>query len=239
MALVLLAACHSRLCRDPHVWTPYEYGAVELSTPPAIDGDLSDAAWRKVPWTRDFFDSMSFELPRQRTRAKLAWDRQNLYLAFEVEDDDIQTPYVRDDEPLYNSEVAEIFLDADDNRRTYDEIEISPANKLFDASFVARRVGMDLSWSSGTQHAVKVDGTLNDPRDVDQGWTAELAIPFARLTAVPHVPPRVGDRWRFDLFRLDHERTGVYGMAVEPVMVGDFHNLSRYGMLRFLGPAGR
>lgn len=239
LLLVLTAACQTRLCRDPRVWTPYEYDAVRLAAPPVIDGDLSDPAWRQVPWTRDFLRSLANQTPRQRTRAKLAWDDQNLYLAFDVTDDDIVTPYTHDDDPLYQSEVAEIFIDADDDQRTYDEIELSPADKLFDASFLARRQGMDLGWSSGARHAVKLFGTLNRSDDQDRGWTAELAIPFARLTKVPHVPPRVGDRWRFDLFRLDHGRGGSDGMALSPVMIGDFHNLAKYAHLRFRGPPER
>lgn len=233
LLLTLLTACQTRLCHDPTVWTELEVDVPRVAAPPTIDGDLSDPAWRDVPWTRDFRRSMANEAPRQRTRAKLAWDDQFLYLAFEVEDDEVVTPYTHDDDPLYQSEVVEIFIDANDDGATYDEIELSPADKLFDASFVARRDGMDLHWASGARHAVKLDGTLNQASDRDRGWTAELAIPYGPLTAVPHVPPQRGDRWRFNLFRLDHGAAGVEGIALSPVMIGDFHNLPKYAHLRF------
>lgn len=236
LPLLLLVACHTRLCRDPTVWTPVTYEAPKIAQPPVIDGVLDDAAWRQAPWTRVFLKSLRMEAGRQDTRAKLVWDDAHLYVAFEVEDDEILTPFTADDQNLYESEVVEIFLDADANERTYDEIELSPANHLFDARFTARRKGMDRAWSSGTRHAVKLDGTLNDPSDTDRGWTAELAIPFANLSAVPHVPPRVGDRWTMNLFRLDHGKAGIQGLAWSPVMVGDFHNLPKYGTLVFAGP---
>ena len=110
---------------------------------------------------------------------------------------------------------------------------IHPA--LFDASFIGGpRQGMDLSWSSHARHAVHVDGTLNDARDVDRGWTVELAIPFSSLTGMPKPRPAVGDRWKFNLYRL---RQGPgqpnEAQAYSPPMRGDFHALDRFATLRF------
>jgi hypothetical protein len=82
--------------------------------------------------------------------------------------------------------------------------------------------------------ALKVRGTLDNPADRDEGWTVELQIPFARLAEVPNVPPKKGDRWRFNLYRLEHlERRAVEGQAFSPLFVGDFHALSRFGWLTF------
>ena len=92
---------------------------------------------------------------------------------------------------------------------------------------------MNLGWASGAKHAVRVDGTLNDPSDTDRGWTAELAIPLASLSAVPRLPPQPGDRWRMNLYRLDHGKGGIQGQAFSPVMVGDFHHLEKFGTLVF------
>jgi hypothetical protein len=93
---------------------------------------------------------------------------------------------------------------------------------------------MDLSWDSGLKSAVKIRGTLNDPSDRDQGWSVEMRIPMARLAEVPHLPPRRGDRWRFNLYRLEHlDRKRVEGQAFSPLFVGDFHYLPRFGWLVF------
>ncbi len=241
LPVLLLSACNTRLCRDPTVWRLAEYTAPRIATPPVIDGKLDDAIWDKVPWTTDFWSSMGYSEPSHRTRAKIAWDDTNIYVAFEVEDNDIVTfdgkthePFNHDDDPLYTSEVVEIFLQP--NHAGYNELELSPLNHKFDASFTGRRQGMNLAWDSGMQHAVQVNGTVNASNDADHGWTAEMAIPFAQLTATTHVPPQIGERWTFNLFRLDHGLgVGEEGQAFSPVMIGDFHNLPKYAALVFGG----
>ena len=90
------------------------------------------------------------------------------------------------------------------------------------------------AWESGMKTAVKVRGTVNDPSDRDDGWTAVMQIPIASLSEVPNVPPKVGDRWRFNAYRLEHlQRRQVEGQAFSPLFIGDFHALPRFGWLAF------
>jgi hypothetical protein len=58
----------------------------------------------------------------------------------------------------------------------------------------------------GLRTAVQVQGTLNDPADVDEGWTAEIAFPWAGMRTLAGsrpVPPRPGDVWRLDFSRFE------------------------------------
>lgn len=69
----------------------------------------------------------------------------------------------------------------------------------------------------GLRAAVKVQGTLNDDSDIDEGWTAEIAFPWtgmARLAGRRPVPPRDGDVWRMDFSRF--ELLESCGAAAEP-----------------------
>lgn len=82
--------------------------------------------------------------------------------------------------------------------------------------------------------AVKVTGTVNDESDRDTGWTAEMRIPYETLSTVPNTPPQPGDRWRFNLYRLElPDRKSQQGYAFSPLFVGDFHALPRFGTLVF------
>jgi len=204
-------------------------GAIE------IDGVLAESAWDRAEKAGPFVRSLDGKPASAATEARLLWDDDNLYVAFLSEDPDVSGTFFKDDEKLYTSNVVEIFLNPSGDGSRYDEIEVAPTNALFDASFSGGpRKGMDLSWSSHARHAVHVDGTLNDPRDVDRGWTVELAIPFASLTGMPAPRPKKGDRWKFNLYRL---RQGPghpgEGQALSPPMRGDFHALDRFATLRF------
>ncbi len=210
-----------------------EYTAPKARRAPVIDGDLSDDAWKGAPEVtlRGSFDGRTVST---RTTARLVWDDEALYVAFDVEDPDIWGTLRQRDDPIYTEEVVEIFLDANADGRTYNELQVSPHNVIFDAYFPARRQGMDLSWDSQLQSAVKVRGTLDDPSDRDEGWTVEMRIPYEPLAEVPNVPPRPGDRWRMNLYRLEHpRRRGVEGQSFSPLFVGDFHALPRFGWLVF------
>jgi len=205
----------------------------KTATPPKIDGVLDDPAWQgATPLT--LVDSLDGRPAQLRTTARLTWDDEALYVAFDSEDPDVWGTFRNRDDPIYTQEAVEIFIDADADGRTYDEIEVSPHNVVFDAYFPARRQGMDLSWDSGLQSAVKVNGTIDDASDRDKGWTVEMRIPFARLHSVPHVPPQPGDRWRFNLYRLEMpDRKNAQGQAYSPLFVGDFHAVDRFAWLVF------
>ena len=210
-----------------------EYTARRAAKAPVIDGELNDAVWKAAAPVvlRGSFDGRQ---PSLRTEVRLAYDDQHLYVAFDVEDPDLWGTLRKRDEPIYEQEVVEVFLDANADGRTYNELQVSPHNVTFDAYFPARRQGMDLSWDSGMTTAVKVRGTLDNPADRDEGWRVELKIPFARLAEVPNIPPKKGDRWRFNAYRLEHvERRQVEGQSFSPLFVGDFHALPRFGWLVF------
>jgi hypothetical protein len=216
--------------------TPAAYVVHRAQGPIQIDGVLAESAWDRAEKAGPFLRSLDGKPCTAATEARLLWDDENLYVAFLSEDPNVAGAFFKDDEKLYTSNVVELFLNpSGDAARGYDEIEVAPTNALFDASFVGGpRQGMDLSWSSHARHAVHVDGTLNDPSDVDRGWTVELAIPFAALTGMPRPRPVRGDRWKFNLYRL---RQGPgqpgEGQAFSPPMRGDFHALDKFATLRF------
>ena len=109
---------------------------------------LDDPVWQgATPLT--LVDSVDGKPTQLRTTARLTWDDEALYVAFDCEDPDVWGTFRNRDDPLYTQEVVEIFVDADADGRTYDEIEVSPHNVVFDAYFPARRQGMDTSWDSG------------------------------------------------------------------------------------------
>lgn len=213
-----------------------EYRVNHVAVAPTIDGVVDPGEWKGAPAVR-LTRSVDGRPARFRTDARLLWDATHLYVAFEVKDPDVWGTHRERDAKLYEQEVVELFIDADGDGRTYNELQVSPHNVIFDAAFPERRKNMDLSWDSGVESAVKVHGTLDNPADRDEGWSVELKLPFERLNAVPRLPPAEGDRWRFNLYRLEHHsnRKRIEGQSFSPLLVGDFHALQRFGWLTFVG----
>lgn len=71
----------------------------------------------------------------------------------------------------------------------------------------------------GLRWAVHVDGTLNDSRDIDRGWTFEAAFPwkgFELLAGNRPLPPRDGDVWRMDFSRFEPPAAGPVAGQPDP-----------------------
>jgi hypothetical protein len=85
----------------------------------------------------------------------------------------------------------------------------------------------------GLRSAVHVDGTLNDNRDRDRGWSVELALPWRGFEALAApdgraLPPRDGDIWRMDFSRFNQYKAAPpaddsSGWAWNPHGVWDSH----------------
>lgn len=70
---------------------------------------------------------------------------------------------------------------------------------------------------AGLQSAVQVTGVLNDRSVVDQGWTVEVAFPWAsmkHLAGGRPLPPREGDEWRIFFGRFEKLLSG--GREIQP-----------------------
>ncbi len=206
--------------------------------PITLDGRLDEQSWRSAVWTKPFGrpDGKAGAAP-VRTEAALLWDDKHLYVAFRCQDEDVWTSLREDDGDLWTQEAVELYVDADGDGKTYVELQVNPANALFDAYFPTYRSDLKEArrWSSRARHAVAVDGTLDNRDDRDRGWTVEIALPFDAVPSVPHVPPKPRDEWRINMFRMEAPRRGGQQAAAwSAPKVPDFHALKRFGVLRFL-----
>jgi hypothetical protein len=85
----------------------------------------------------------------------------------------------------------------------------------------------------GLQHAVSIDGSINDDRDVDRGWRVELALPWKGMSALAKgdgrsLPPKANDVWRMDFSRFNQYKAAAPakdsgGWAWSPHGVWDSH----------------
>jgi hypothetical protein len=229
------------------------YVARFVSRPPKIDGKLDDAAWTAAVSTGPFVNTMTGGPAPIQTEAKLAWDKKNLYVAFENADDDVWSDLTRRDDKLWTEEADELMIDADGNGRTYIELQVAPNGNIFDTYLPAVRRYEDMvdpklkpfSWNSKLVAKVQVDGTLNQRDDKDRGWTVEMALPLEDVKGMDtqsavRLPPQPGDVWRINMYRMDLPKGRPQQAAGwSAPMVGDFHALSRFGDLVFADEDGK
>lgn len=223
-------------CAEPRTDIP-SYSAPRASRAPVIDGRLDDPAWQDAPWTEPFVQTMTGAPGQPRTRARLTWDAEFLYAAFEVEDDYLRADLSGQDPHLWTQDTVELMIDPDGDGLNYFELQLAPSGETFDTRYDSRRVPQPfghLRWESGIEGAIALRGTLNDDA-ADEGYTAELRIPWSAFDAgqTPAGPPSAGDTWRLALYVLDARPEGQGGVGWSPPMVGDFHVPERFGRLVF------
>jgi hypothetical protein len=232
---------------------PKEYLCYRTAEPLRIDGNLDELSWMRAPATEDFIDIEGDAGPRPRfaTRARMLWDDQYFYVGAELEEPHVWGTLTKRDSVIFHDNDFEVFIDPDGDRNEYYELEINALNTVWDL-FLPRPY-MDGgkaqdSWDIiGLKTAVKVAGTLNDPSDVDKGWSVEMAIPWKALAEYAHkpAPPRDGDQWRVNFSRVEwrHEIVdGKYGKTPNvkednwvwsPQGVVNMHVPEKWGYVRF------
>jgi len=232
---------------------PKHYVCPRATSAIVIDGRLDEPAWTSAPWTDDFRDIEGSHqpAPRYRTRAKLVWDDQHLYIGAELSEPDVWATLTKHDEIVFHDNDFEVFIDPDSDAREYYEVELNALNTVFDLLLVRTyRAGGPArhDWNlAGLQSAVHVAGTLNQPGDRDTAWFVEMALPWKALAEYAHrpAPPRPGDVWRANFSRVEwhHEvRDGHYQIMPgtrednwvwSPQGVIDMHLPDRWGAVEF------
>jgi len=230
-----------------------KYLVRRTAKPIKVDGKLDEPAWKTAPYLGAFVDTMTGTpaAASVKTDAKMLWDDQNLYIAFENTDPDVWSTLTKRDDKLWTQEAVEVMIDADGNGKSYIELQVAPNNNVFDTYLPEYRKYEDTldpkrkpyDWNSKVKTAVKVDGTLNKRNDQDKGWTVEIALPLADANglATPPIktPPALGDTWKVNLFRLDApEGKAQIAVGWSPPMIGDFHRLDRFGQIVFVDEKG-
>jgi len=198
---------------------PRGYVCYRASGPVPIDGRLDKSVWQDSPWTEDFVDIQgdAKPKPRFRTRAKMLWDDQYFYIGAEMEEPHVWGTLTRHDAVIFQDNDFEVFIDPNGDNHEYYEFEINALNASWDL-FLPRPYkdgGTALNnWEiPGLETAVFVDGTLNDPRDKDRGWSVEIAIPWKVLGELAYkpAPPKDGDQWRLNFSRVEWQHDVVNG----------------------------
>jgi hypothetical protein len=150
------------------------------------------------------------------------WNDAGLFVRFDVTDEAPWHTKTRHDDKLWNEEVVEIFLQPPGASGAYGEVEISPGNVTCDVWVEPETRHFDLSWD--------LEGLESRVRARSGGWIATAFLPWPGLARAGRgAAPRPGDRWRFNVFRIErpkgpeHPEDGVLLLAWSPTGKPTFH----------------
>lgn len=205
---------------------PQTYVVYQTKEKIKIDGKINEASWQKAEWTKDFNDIEGDIRPKPtyKTRAKMLWDGQYLYVMAELEDENIWAYQKKHDDIVFYDNDFEIFIDPDNDTRNYFEFETNAIKTVFDLFLPQpyRTVGFPLhTWDfKGIKVATSIDGTLNNGNDKDKKWTVELAIPFSAVSfGMGDGKPKLEQAWRLGFSRVEWNtewKDGKYEKIKDP-----------------------
>ncbi|UKM64517.1 carbohydrate-binding family 9-like protein [Flavobacteriaceae bacterium GSB9] len=186
LRLVLIATICNNLFACSQVnrgITPKSYIAYKALDTILIDGNGTDESWGKSNWTSPFTDIEGDKKPQYDTKVKMLWDDKYFYILAKIEEPHVWGNLKRRDTIIFYNNDFEVFIDPDGDTHNYYELEINALNTVWDLFINKpyREAGNVVlnDWTlTGLKSAVKVNGTLNNPADVDEGWTLEMAIPW-------------------------------------------------------------
>lgn len=200
---------------------PERYTALRAGGRLTIDGALDEPSWQQAPWTQAFVDIEGEvrPLPRFSTRAKMLWDDDYFYIAAFLEEPDVWATLKNRDDIIFRDNDFEVFIDPDWDTHNYYEYEVNAFATEWDLLLVRpyRDGGPAIhEWDiPGLITGTRVYGTINQPGDIDEGWSVEIAFPWEgiRRPTWATVKPKDGDVWQVNFSRVEWE--------VEPAQDGE------------------
>ena len=151
--------------------------AIKISAPIKIDGDLSDEGWKNIEPINRFIQFTPFngETSPLKTEVKIVYDDKSIYFAFycvDLDPENISASVTRRDAELKQDDAVIVMLDTFNDNRTCYTFGTNLLGTQFDGKVADNGRSEDDNWDESWQSAAK---------RVEDGWTAEISIPFSIL----------------------------------------------------------
>jgi hypothetical protein len=163
--------------------------AVRVTSAPAIDGDLSDAAWQNAPEFTDFtqHDPDDGQPPTMRTSIRIVYDDDAIYFGAKMTDTNRPTALLVRRDSFVESDFLSINIDPQHDRLSGNAFTVTPADVQID-SLLYNDISEDGSWDGVWSSSAKI---------VADGWVAEVRVPYSQL----RFPDRPVHTWGLNITR--------------------------------------
>lgn len=185
----------------------------------SVDGRLDEAAWQQAPLIDGFKQREPVEgaAPSERTVVRVLYDDEAIFIGARMYDaapDSIIARLGRRDADL-DADMFGFFIDPYLDRRTGFYFAINAAGTLMDGVLMNDDWDDD-SWDGVWQGKTKID---------EEGWTAELRIPYSQLRFHKEDQYVWGINFRRDISRKNEQQYLVYTPRSESGFVSRFVDL--------------
>jgi hypothetical protein len=159
-----------------------------------IDAVLNENCWNAA-------DSIMITDNTRRSdnviKVKTLWDEQNLYIAFDVKDKNLQSKQtIQDNGQLSKDDIVEFLVDPANKKDSCWGIQ----DVIYHINLLSQKKDdrgttdckTDSKWNGNAKYAVKLFGTLNDSTDIDKGYVVEISILWEELGLKPSPGNKIG-----------------------------------------------
>ena len=145
------------------------------------------------------------------------WDEQNLYIAFEVRDNNLQAIQTTLDHPqLWLDDMIEFLIDTRNDKDSCWNID----DVIYHINLLGQKKDdrgsiectTNPKWNGNAKYIIKMFGTLNDTTDVDTGFNMEISISWKEL----EVKPYPGFQMGVDFADGDHRKGAFDWVGASP-----------------------
>ncbi|HMB72726.1 MAG TPA: carbohydrate binding family 9 domain-containing protein [Gammaproteobacteria bacterium] len=164
---------------------------IRIDSPPVIDGSLDDAVWERAEVITDFHQTRPGDgaQPSEPTELYLLYDEDAFYIGARMYDSNpelIAAPTFRHGQGLGSDDRLVVILDPFNTRRAGYRFETN-ANGIRHDALYQDITSFQSDWTAIWDTAASI---------TDEGWIAELEIPFKTLPFDPNI-----DTWGFNFGR--------------------------------------
>ena len=162
---------------DPALGEVHRVRALRVSEPPKIDGRLEEPVWQEAEAAKGFTqrDPVEGAPASERTWVRVLYDQRKIYfgfMCFDSQPEKIVANEMRRDSNLDENDSVEILMDTYNDRRGGFFFRVNPLGARED-----KLVGDEGRSTHGDWNCLwEAEACI-----VEQGWQAEIAIPFSQL----------------------------------------------------------
>jgi hypothetical protein len=172
---------------------------IEAAEAPTIDGDLSDPIWQKAEPITEFYqtDPDEGQPATERTDVRFLYDAENLYVyvySYDTHPERIRGTSKNRDGNFGGDDTIRVYLDPSNTRRNGYQFVLNSLGGRLD-QLIQNNTDFVREWNAIWAGSARV---------VDDGWTAEMAIPFKDLSFDPTKPD-----WVIEFSRKSATRTSA------------------------------